>query len=238
MTWLTALAAASIVGVGALLQGTIGFGMGLFAAPILALIDHRLVPGPIIASGMVLTLLMIRRERTAVRRADLGWSLGGRIAGIVAAVLVLGRATPSATDLMLGGLILCAVAISAYGVPVPLRPRNLVGAGAISGFFATTSSVGGPPMALLYQRESGPRIRATLSAYFLIGGALSLVGLAIGGHYGWTELVDSLVIVPGVLIGYHASRRPVGVINEQLLRRSILIVSAGSAAMLIVRQLV
>ena len=238
MTWLTAVVAATIIGVGALLQGTIGFGMGLFSAPILALMDHRLVPGPLITSGMILTLLMARREWDAVRRPDLGWALGGRIVGIVAAVLVLGRVTPAGTDLMLGGLILCAVAISAYGVPVPLRPRNLAAAGAISGFFATTSSVGGPPIALLYQRESGPSIRATLSMYFLIGGALSLTGLAIGGHYGWTELVDSMKLVPGVLIGYYASRRSSGAVDQRLLRRLILIVSAGSAAMLILRQLI
>lgn len=238
MTWSTAFVAATIIGVGALLQGTIGFGMGLFAAPILALMDHRLVPGPLIASGMVLTLLMARREWDSVRRPDLGWSLAGRIGGIALAVLVLGRVTPAGTDLLLGGLILCAVAISAYGVPVQLRPRNLVGAGAISGFFATTSSVGGPPMALLYQRESGPSIRATLSMYFLIGGALSLTGLAIGGHYGWTEVIDSMVLAPGVLIGYFASRRSSGALDRHLLRRLILVVSAGSAAMLILRALV
>lgn len=238
MTWLTALIATTMIGVGAFIQGTIGFGLGLFCAPVLALMDPRLVPGPLIAAAMVLTLLVARREWASVRREDLGWALGGRTAGIVLAVLVLGVATPDGTDLLLGGLILCAVALSASGVRVPVRPRNLVGAGAISGFFATTSSVGGPPMALLYQHETGARIRATLSAYFLIGGAMSLVGLAIGGHYGWTEAVDSVLLVPGVLIGYAASRRSSGAVRRDLLRRLILAVSAGSALMLIGRQLV
>jgi uncharacterized membrane protein YfcA len=237
MTWLTALVATTVIAIGAVVQGTIGFGMGLFAAPILALMDHRLVPGPLIAAGMVLTLLVARREWDSVRRPDLGWALGGRVFGIVLAVLILGIATPAGTDFLLGVLILCAVAMSASGVPIALRPRTLVGAGAISGFFATTSSVGGPPMALLYQHESGARIRATLSAYFLIGGAMSLIGLAIGGHYRWPEVADSVVLVPGVLVGYALSRRSSGALRQHLVRRLILVISSGSALMLIARQL-
>ena len=55
------LLATTAVALGALIQGTIGFGLGLFAAPLLILIDPRLVPGPILVSSAVLTVLLARR---------------------------------------------------------------------------------------------------------------------------------------------------------------------------------
>jgi len=237
MSWPTFVVATLIIGTGAFLQGTVGFGMGLFSAPLLALIDHRFVPGPVVAASILLTLLMTRREWSDIRRADLGWSLGGRVGGIVLAVAVLDRVSTDGTDLLLGGLVLGAVVISGLGLSVQLRPRNLLGAGVVSGFMATTSSVGGPPMALLYQHEAGPSIRATLSAYFLLGGLLTLVGLALGGHLGRPEAIDAVALFPGVLIGYQASHRAMAAVSRTLLRRLILIVCAGSASVLILRQL-
>ena len=237
MSWPWLAAANLIIGTGAFLQGTIGFGMGLFAAPLLALIDRRFVPGPVVAASILLTLLMTRREWADVRRPDLGWSLGGRVAGIMVAVAVLDRVSAGGMDLLLGGLVLGAVVVSAVGGSIRLRPRNLVVAGVVSGFMATTSSVGGPPMALVYQRESGESIRATLSAYFLIGGVLTLIGLGVGGHFRAAEIRGSLALVPGVLAGYQLSHRAVATVSRALLRRLILIVCATSASLLVLRQI-
>lgn len=237
MSWPTFVVATLIIGTGAFLQGTVGFGMGLFSAPLLALIDHRFVPGPVVAASILLTLLMTRREWGDVRRPDLGWSLGGRVAGIVLAVAVLDRVSPGGTDVLLGSLVLGAVVVSVLGLSLQLRPRNLLAAGVVSGFMATTSSVGGPPMALLYQHEAGPSIRGTLSAYFLLGGSLTLIGLALGGHLGRREAIDAVALFPGVLIGYRASHRARAAVSRTLLRRLILTVCAGSSTLLILRQL-
>ena len=43
----------------------------------------------------------------------------------------------------------------------------------------TAASIGGPPMALLLQNESGNRIRANLAVFFVIGSFISLVMLGI-----------------------------------------------------------
>lgn len=44
------------MGVGCALQGAVGFGADLVAAPLLVLIDDRLVPGPTIVATGVLNL--------------------------------------------------------------------------------------------------------------------------------------------------------------------------------------
>ena len=42
-------------------QASLGFGLGLIAAPVLLLIDAQLVPGPLMASGIVLTAAIAYR---------------------------------------------------------------------------------------------------------------------------------------------------------------------------------
>lgn len=232
------LAATLIIGVGALLQGVIGFGMGLLAAPLLVLVDRELVPGPLLAASVLLTLLMARRERHAVRGADLGWSLAGRTIGIAIAVAILARVSGPGMDLLLGAMVMAAVVLSALHPALGPRRTTLTAAGLLSGIMGTTVSVGGPPMAILYQRESGPRIRATLSAYFLIGGVMSLIGLAVGTRFGPAEIRSALLLTPGTLAGYHLSHRLLGRVDGRALRPAVLGISAASAAIVIVRAFV
>jgi hypothetical protein len=61
-------------------------------------------------------------------------------------------------------------------------------------------------MALLYQRESGPRLRGTLSGFFVIGALLSLAALAVIGRYGTAEIILSIYLLPAVCAGYLASK--------------------------------
>lgn len=215
-----------ILMLGALLQGAIGFGMGLFSVPLLLLFLPQAVPGPVLFASGLLTLLMLIREHPSVRRADLRWSLGGRVVGTGAALAVLVVVPASALSALFGGLILVAVAVTASGRHVELTARTLAGAGAASGFLATTIGIGGPPMALIYQRETGPRIRATLSAFFLVGTALSLVGLHYVGHFGLQEFWIGVLMLPGIGLGFLASSRLAGVLDRGLIRPSILVISA------------
>ena len=57
------LAASAIITLGATVQATVGFGLGLVAAPVLLLIEPRLVPGPLMSEGVILSLLIAYRDR-------------------------------------------------------------------------------------------------------------------------------------------------------------------------------
>lgn len=214
---------------GALLQGSVGFGMGLFSVPLLLLFLPQAVPGPVLFASGLLTILMLFREHPSVRRADLRWSLGGRVVGTGLALAVLVVVPASALSALFGGLILVAVALTASGLHPGLTPRTLVGAGMASGFLATTIGIGGPPMALIYQRETGPSIRATLSAFFLVGTILSLAGLHYVGHFGLPELWIGVQMLPGIGLGFLASRRLAGVLDRGFIRPAILVISAVTA---------
>jgi hypothetical protein len=231
------LLASLIVAIGATLQGALGFGLGLFAVPLLLLFAPALVPGPLLAASIVLTTLLAHRDRGGIVWRDLGWALLGRVAGIASAAALLATISQASLGLWSGALVLVAVGLSASGLSVPPAPRSLVTAGALSGLLGTAVSIGGPPIALLYQREPGPRLRGTLSAFFLIGVALSLVGLGIARRFGTIELRLAGYLVPGILVGFIASRRAARLLDRGYTRPAILVISAASSAVVILRSL-
>ena len=231
------LLAGAVVTVGALLQGSVGFGLGMFSVPFLVMIDTRFVPGPLLCSSIALTLLLTQREWHAVRVAELKWAVVGRVFGIGAAMAALLVVPERQIGLMFGVLVLAAVLLSASGLRVRVTARSLMGAGVLSGFMGTAVSIGGPPMALLYQHESGSRIRGNLSAFFMVGVSMSLVGLHFVGMFGLREFLIALSLLPGVLLGYTVSRFTAGILDRGYIRAGVLWVSAASALAVLIREL-
>jgi uncharacterized membrane protein YfcA len=99
----------------------------------------------------------------------------------------------------------------------------------------TTSSIGGPPIALGYQSSSGARLRGTLSAFLAIGGAMSLVALAAAGRFGYAELVLTAVLFPGVLVGFAVSSWATAIVDRGAVRPLVLLLSSATAAAVLVR---
>ncbi len=224
--------------VGATLQGAIGFGMGLLAAPILILLDPRFVPAPILVCTMVLTLAMAYRERRAIDVHGIKWALIGRIAGTVAAGGILAYVAADTLVLLFGIFILAAVAMSLSGLRFAPTGRALVTAGVVSGVLGTVAAVGGPPLALLYQDAPGARIRSTISGFFLIGTIVSLAALWLVGRFGAGELRLAAVMLPGMLAGLALSRHVAPCIDRGRTRPAVLTVVALTGAAIVVRELV
>jgi uncharacterized membrane protein YfcA len=222
---------------GGLLQGSIGFGLGVFAVPFFLLIEPALVPGPLLAAAFFITLVMTHHERHAIQVDDLKWALGGRLVGTVAALAVLTMVPPDRLPALMGGLTLVAVAITASGLQLRPAPTSLIGAGALSGFMSTAASIGGPAIALLYQRETGARLRATLSAFFLIGIVMSLVGLYLVHRFGRHEVLLTGMLLPGTALGYLMARRVAPVLDRGYTRLAVLVVSAATAAAVVLKEL-
>jgi uncharacterized membrane protein YfcA len=226
-----------VVTIGAALQGSIGLGLGMFGAPMLLLVDPGFITGPLLCSALLLTMLLTHRERHAIQYADLGWALSGRLAGIGVGILVLAYLSPDRLRMGFGLLILVAVLMSASGLHMRTRPATLMAAGSLSGLMGTTISVGGPTIALIYQHSAGARFRATLSAYFVVGVSLSLVGLHLIGLFGGQQLVMTTALVPGILLGFFLSRHATRVLDAGYTRVAVLSVSAAAGVLVILRQL-
>ena len=131
--------------------------------------------------------------------------------------------------------MLVAVAISISGLRVEPRPVSLVVGGALSGIMGTIASIGGPPLALLYQHAPGARVRGTLSSIFLIGTLISLVALTLVGRFGRDELRLTLALLPGVLLGFVVSRRIASRLDRGYTRRAVLTIATGAGLIVVVR---
>jgi uncharacterized membrane protein YfcA len=231
------LIAGLAVACGACLQGTIGFGLGLLATPIVALVDPAMVPGPLIMVAGLLTLLVLRRDRDHVDLRGVGWALAGRVPGTVLGALAVAALPERPLLVTLGLLILAAVAMSVAGRVVARSAKTLLLAGAVSGVMATAASIGGPPIALAYQDASGPLLRGTLSAFFLVGSVLSLASLAVFGEFGGQQLVISLLLVPFMLVGNALAPLATRRLDPARTRAVVLTVSTLSAVLLLTREL-
>lgn len=222
---------------GAVVTGGVGFGANLVAAPVVVLVDPDFVPGPLLIEVLVLTVLMTVREASHLDRSALGWALLGRVPGVAVGVVVLQALDGDQIGVLFALAVLTAVASSAAGLHVRRTRVTLAGAGALSGVMGTTTSIGGPPMALVMQRAEGPTIRGTLSVFFLIGVTISITTLIASGDIGGHEARLTLWLLPGTLVGFWASGRLRRFLDGAWLRPAILAVSAIGAALVLVRSL-
>lgn len=224
--------------VGAILQGSVGYGMALIASPILIMVEPKLIPGPYLLGSLLLSVFMILRERKAIDLTGIKWALVGRIPGTILAGYLLAIISENTMILTFGILLLIGVLISVAGIRFHPKPSTLIFAGLLSAIMGTIATIGGPPMALVYQESKGEELRSTLSGYFIIGGLFSILTLAFVGKFGETELWLSAAVLPGTILGYLISSRLLPRLNPQLTRVSVLGVAIASALVVILRQVI
>ena len=226
LSLLQLLAAMFVVGLGAVVQGTIGFGMAVVAAPFLYQIDPVLVPGPLIISGMAIGALSARRYASEVDTSILGYALLGRLPGSLLGVLVLMLISTQHLNLVLGGSVLLAVIASLLPYRLNATPATLFGAGLCSGIMGTAASIGGPPMALLLQNETGNR--ANLAVFFVIGSAISAVLLAFNGLLSAKQMGYGALLFPAVLAGHKVAGKVAERVEKERIRQIMLLVCSVS----------
>jgi uncharacterized protein len=230
-------AALALVIVGSVLQGSIGFGLAAVVAPVLLLVDKRFLPGPMLAASMLLTLLIAWRDRRHTVWSEVAVGTCGRVAGMIPASFAMYFMSERNYELVFAAAVLAGVIISAAGWHVPLTLRNLFITAIGSGFISTISAVGGPPLALVYQHEEAAKIRGTLNAVFTIGTPISLFGLACAGKFNWADLLLGISLMPGVAIGFALSRYTTSRLDRTSLRPAILVLSAVTAIVVMIRAL-
>lgn len=232
------LVASAVLVVGAVIQGSVGFGVAMLGAPILFLLSPALVPAPMLIVGMALPALILVRDWAGLDPRGLRWALPGQIAGSALAAAMVASLPGEGLGLAFGLLVLLAVGLSALGWSPSPTPGLLAGAGSLSGFMATATSIGGPPLALVYQGASGPRIRATLSSIFVPGGLVALGALWVAGRFGLAELKIGLALLPAVLVGFGLSGLTAPALDRTRLREAVLLVSGLAGAAAVIRALV
>jgi uncharacterized membrane protein YfcA len=220
---------------GSALQGSVGFGLGFVAVPLLAFIDQRYLPGPLLLAAFFLTVLLAYREHQAIEFKGIKWVIGGRFLGSLIGAQLLVLVPDGYLSLIFALMVMIGVILSISGLKLELNNRNLFSSGTLSGLMSTTSAIGGPPMALLYQYLNGPSFRGTLSGIFMIGAVISVIFLVIIHRFGITELKLTLILLPGIFIGYFISKYTARLLDKGFLRPAILAFSFISGTILLLK---
>lgn len=222
----------AVIFVGSYVQSSIGFGLAVIAAPVLFFIDPLYVPAPITISALTLSLANAARYWHFISFQGLKFAIFGRIPGTVCGGLLLFWIDQQQLALWLGVSVLFAVLLSLGNVVLKPTSGALFSAGFLSGFMGTSSSIGGPPMALVLQHQENDFIRANLAAFFVVSCLMSLLMLMTVDRFGMPQLLISLPLMPATLAGYWVAMKTLHLISHQNLRRFSLLLCAvaGSVA--------
>jgi uncharacterized membrane protein YfcA len=187
------------------LRGFTGFGFGLAAVPLLSL---ALPPAQVVP--LVVTLQVIIGGgglRAAWGECDwrsVGLLAPGLVLGVPVGLMILTEVPANLVRLTIGGVIAFSVLLIHRGLRLPANPSRLIsfGVGLASGVISGLASMGGPPVVvyLLAVGHSAARMRATAIVYFMLGGCVSFVPMAIRGLITRDVLIWSVASVP-VLFG-------------------------------------
>ncbi len=225
---------------GGVVQGALGFGFGLTALSIGALMMPMPALVPSVASlHLVLLLALLVSLRAHVQPRDAGPLIGGALLGVPFGVLLLRDAEPTVLLLLLGSALLAGTALQLRSPEFEAPTAFGWGAGVAGGFFGAAVGASGPP-AVLYltaKRWSPGRRTAALVLYLAGVVAAQLVGYVAAGLLTSAGLGLALrLAVPagiGLAIGQLVFRR----IPELWFRRTVQVALAGLGVWFLVRAL-
>jgi len=224
--------------VGAAVQGLVGLGVGLVGAPVVTLLEPQLMPGMLLFMGFFTPAFTLVADRSDIDWRGLAWSLPFRVPGTVLGVFLVAMVDDRALGVAVGIMVLVSVLVTWRTVQVPMTRLNLSTAGVVSGVTATATSIGGPPIAVLYQHQRPTRIRNTLAVYFAVGAVFSLTGLAIAGEITRAEIGLALLFLPALALGLVIASVVRRLLPTDSIRTGVLVVCAASAIALLVRSVV
>ncbi len=222
---------------GATVQSLVGLGLGLVAAPVITIVQPELMPEVMLWLACTYPLVTLATERDDIHWAGLGWSLPPRLLGTAIGVAAVATISTRVLGVLVAVMVLGAVLVTWLALRPPITRGSLMAAGLVSGFSGTATSIGGPPMAILYQDRPSRQIRTTLAVYFMVGAALSLAGLALAGQLELRQALLAACLAPVLPFGAALGRALRTRLPEQHVRGTVLVVCAASAVVLLVRSL-
>jgi uncharacterized membrane protein YfcA len=227
----------AIVALGAFVQGSLGFGINLVVAPVIALLVPEAVPGGIVLLSLPLTITMVLREHRHIDRRGATWIMVGRLPGAVLGAAIVVIAAPDVLTALIGAAILVAVGLSVVHPHVRVTPATASAAGLTAGVMGTAAAIDGPPLALLYQHHRSEAIRATLATCFVLGTVMSSVALVVAGELRREQVIFTLELLPALSVGLLASVRGARHLEGRNLRPAVLVFAAIAGATALVRGL-
>jgi uncharacterized protein len=192
--------------IAAFVQGSTGLGFALISGPVVGMVEPRLLPVFLLIQMIPLNGYVTWRERHALDGAGTTWISLGRFVGAFGGLGVLFLVTEQQLSLLIGISTVLAVLMTVLAPSFEPGRAAFLTAGLVTGVTETSTGVGGPPLALVYQHRPAPVLRSSVAACFLIGEVISVVILAVSGSISPDQLRTAFLLLPAVLVGALLSR--------------------------------
>jgi len=228
-------AVVAILCLATLFHGTLGFGTGLVAMPLLTLLIGVHDATALVAFVILgTTILVLRRDwRRAEARAAVYLVLGS-LPGVPLGILLLTRAP---TDAIQRGFGLLLIAYALYSLVAPRliearHPAWALSLGLVSGILGGAYNTNAPPVVIYSALRRWPPdvFRATLQAYFVPLAAAVWLGHGISGLWSTQIATTYAVFLPFGLVALWlgnrlSSRLPVATFDRLLY---VLLIALGA----------
>lgn len=232
--------AAAVILVAYFVRGIAGFGSGLIAVPLLALVLPLQVAVPII----VLLDYIASASHGLNNRDDIQWHtllplLPFTAAGVLVALHLFETADPVVLKRTMGVFV---VSYAAYNL-LDFTPHSSGGAfwaapaGAFGGLIGTLFGTGGP-FYVIYLKIRGLNktpFRATFATVFLIDGAARLTGYFAAGFFILELLYMFAAALPMMVLGMYVGGRIHTSMSEKAFQRAISVLLIGSGIALLLQ---
>lgn len=237
MTILEAIGVIALTAVGSAVQGSVGIGLSLVAAPGLIAIDADFAPGPLMAGGVAVSFRHFITERRHALASDLRALITGLPFGLAAGIAFIIVADARLLSIVIGVTIVVFAVVLLGGAHIKRTQWSLRIVGAATAFTSSTAALPGPPLALTFSDVEGPRLRGTLGTCVCALGTLLFIALTLAGKYGVDELKLTAIMIPGVSLGLGLSKWARPYLDRSWLRPAILLLSAAGGLTLILRNI-
>ncbi|MCY7296674.1 sulfite exporter TauE/SafE family protein [Alteromonas sp. a30] len=213
---------------GCTIQTAVGFGMALIAAPIIVMVNPLWVPYVLTVTALVLSVSNAWNQRHDIQWQQLVPPMITRIPGTVFGTWILALIAMQWLQVIVAGMVLLTIFVTMRIKPFASTPVNMGIAGFVSGITGTTTSIGGPPMALVMQHSEGKHARANLSIYFVFSCIMSLIGYMWAGLMSQEQWVVSLTMVPVAYLGFYLGKLLRPWVDNRF--RPVLLLTCGGSA--------
>ena len=231
-----------IVTVGGVVLGTVSFGLGSVASPLLLLLIGAKPTVVIINIFIVVQLSLVLS--TTWRHIDLRltkWMILGGIAAAPLGVFVLNVTAPSVLRIAIGVVIVVMglLSLRESRLPIATFPGSGIAYGFATCLTTTAISIGGPLGGIyaVAQRWPPPTARAALAVMFSVSSLLAVVLFAFTGLYTRDTLINAGLLLPGLLAGFGIAQLLVGRLNQQAFRRVVIVLVVLAGSVLLGREL-
>lgn len=204
--------------IASLFRSTFGFGESLIAVPLFLLFLPAEVAVPLsVLISIVIALIVVLQDHHKIHWHSAKWLIIYAALGVPLGLLILVYGNENLVKIGLGLLIMVYSFYSLYGrVDFKLEKDSkpvLFICGFLSGVFGGAYGLNGPPLVVYgnLRRWTATHFRATLQAYFLPVGLLSVAGYfskdLITRQVGNYFLLSLLAVIPAVFLGRYFNHK-------------------------------